>query len=124
MLNDLKGYCDYLKLIPVQANENGLFYKCVIHEKIFTLQRKQEIFILHILDDTVFNAFVAVLQSKYKSLVTCRRNVDLLGPAKNYNLIKFKCAKASKVKSILGNFENVYFDMLKEINEKVGKNNE
>ena len=120
MLNDLKGYCEKITLIPIFANEKGLFYKCQILDKIFTIKRKDDIYTITTFDDTVFNAFVAVLQPKYKSLVSCRRNVKLLGDPKKYNIIEFLCQKVTKVKTILGHFENVYLDMINEKDEKEG----
>ena len=120
MLNDLTGYCEHLVLVPIYADEHGINFKCTIKEKIFSLVRKNSNIRITTFDDTIFNSFCAVLQPKYKTLLTVRRNVELLGDSRPYNLIEFCCAKETKLKTILGLFEKVYLDILSEKNEKVG----
>ena len=120
MLNELKGFCEHLDLVPYYADSNGLFFKCTIYDKFFTLVRNKKQVRITTFDDTIFNSFCAVLQPKFKSLLTIRRNVELLGDTRPYNLIEFCCAKETKIKTILGLFESVYLDILKEKDEKVG----
>ena len=126
MLNDLKGYCEHLTLFPIKADEKGIYFKCVIKDKFFSLLREpNDIITLNVYDDTIFNAFVHVLRSKYISLVLCRRNVKLLGDPKNYNYIQFVCKKETKLKSVFSYFEKIYLDLLNEREEeKVGIYNE
>ena len=120
MLNELNGYCERLNLFPLYANEDGINFKCTIIDKYFSLVRKDSNVRITTFDDTIFNSFCAVLQPKYKSLLTIRRNVTMLGDSRPYNLIEFCCAKETKLKIILGLFEKVYIDILNEKNEKVG----
>ena len=120
MLNDLVGYCDKLSIFPLYANEYGINFKCTIFDKFFSLVRNKDNVRITTFDDTIFNSFCAVLQPKYKTLLTVRRNVYLLGDSRPYNLIEFCCAKETKLKTILGLFEKVYLDILNEKNEKVG----
>ena len=120
MLNDLVGYCTKLTLVPLYADENGINFKCTIQDKYFSLVRCKSNIKISTMDDTIFNSFCAVLQPKYKTLLTVRRNVELLGVTRPYNLIEFCCAKETKLKIILGLFEKVYLEILKEKNEKVG----
>lgn len=125
MLNNLLGYCYLLRITPLVASEEGINFKCTILDKYFSLVRKDDNVRITTFDDTVFNAFCAVLQPKYKTLLTIRRNVTLLGDSRPYNLIEFCCAKETKLKIILGLFEKVYVDILnekkaKENDEKVG----
>lgn len=120
MLNDLNGYCSRMSLTPSYNDENGSFYKGLINTKIFSLCRMTDEVRITTFDDTIFNSFCAVLQPKYKTLLTIRRNVNMLGECRPYNFIQFVCAKETKVKSILAQFEKVYFDMIEEKNEKVG----
>ena len=119
MLNELNGYCEKLTLIPVHANGDGITYKGTINDRFFSLRRKDEIVTITSFDDVIFNAFYSVLHSKYKSLVTCRRKVKLLGDAEKYNLIIFNCSIESKIKSILSCFEKLYIDLINE-KEEVG----
>lgn len=114
MLDKLDGYCDELKLCPIYANENGLNFKCTIKGKMFGLLRNKNQVTITVYDDLIFNSFVAVLQSKYKTLLTIRRNVELIGDTRPYNYIQFNCAKESKIKEILARFESVYTDILME----------
>ena len=79
MLNELSGYCEKLTLTPIHANTEGITYKGTINDRFFSLRRKDEIVTITSFDDVIFNAFYSVLHSKYKSLVTCRRKVKLLG---------------------------------------------
>ena len=120
MLNDLVGYCEKLVLTPLYANENGFNFKGTIEEKYFSLLRNGSDIRITTFDDTMFNSFCAILQPKYKSLLTIRRNVKLLGDIRPFNLIEFCCAKETKLKTILGLFEKVYLEILKEKNDKVG----
>ena len=120
MLNDLVGYCINLNLVPLYASEDGINFKCTIEDKYFSLVRCKDNVRITTFDDTIFNSFCAVLQPKYKTLLTVRRNVELLGDKRPYNLIEFCCAKETKLKTILGLFEKVYLDILKEKNDKVG----
>lgn len=120
MLNNLVGYCSKLNLVPLYADECGINFKCTIEDKYFSLVRCESNVRITTFDDTIFNSFCAVLQPKYKSLLTVRRNVKLLGDSRPYNLIEFCCEKTTKLKTILGLFEKVYLDILKEKNEKVG----
>ena len=107
MLNELKGYCEHLYLAPYLADDNALFFRCTIYDKFFTLVRNKKVVRITTYDDTIFNSFCAVLQPKFKSLLTIRRNVELLGDIRPYNLIEFCCAKETKIKTILGLFESV-----------------
>ena len=120
MLNELTGYCNKLTAFPLYANEDGINFRCSIENKIFSLVRKDQNVRITTFDDTIFNSFCAVLQPKYKTLLTVRRNVKLLGDSRPYNLIEFCCAKETKLKTILGLFEKVYLEILEEKNEKVG----
>ena len=120
MLNDLKSYCSRMSLTPSYNDENGLFYKGLINSKIFSFVKCHDEVKITTFDDTIFDSFCAVLQAKYKSLITIRRNVNMLGETRPYNYIQFVCAREIKVKNILAQFEKVYFDMIKEKNEKVG----
>ena len=120
MLNELTGYCEKLTIFPLYADEYGINFKCTINDKYFSLVRKDSNVRITTFDDTIFNSFCAVLQPKYKSLLTVRRNVKLLGDSRPYNLIEFCCAKETKLKTILGLWEKVYIDILNEKNEKVG----
>ena len=117
MLNELTGYCEKLVLCPVSADENGISFKCTILDKYFWILRNEENVKITSTDDTIFNSFCAILQPKYKTLLTIRRNVKLLGDVRPYNLIEFCCSKETKLKTILGLFEKVYLEIL---NEKVG----
>lgn len=120
MLNELKGYCEHLDLVPLYADNNGINFKCTIYGKFFSLLRNKKDVRITTFDDTIFNSFCAVLQPKFKTLLTIRRNVELLGDTRPYNLIEFCCAKETKLKTILGLFEKVYLDILNEKDEKVG----
>ena len=121
MLNKLDGYCNSIKLDLYKAVENSIGYKGLIDDKNFTITIANENeYIVSIADDLLFTAFCTVLQAKYRTLLTHKRNVKLLGKTRPYNLVQFTCQKETKVKQILGQVERIYFELLKEKKEKVG----
>lgn len=123
MLNNLENYCSSIKLDVYESIENTLSYKGVIDNKNFTLCVEGNEVRISTADDLLFTSLCTVLQAKYKSLLTVKRNVTLLGRSRPYNLVQFSCRKESKIKVILGQVERIYFDLKKEKElEKVGKN--
>ena len=122
MLTNLKEYCNSITLELYKSVENSIGYKALIDGKTFTITVEGNEYIICCADDLLFTSFCAVLQSKYKTLLTIKRNVTLFGLSRPYNLIRFTCRKVTKVKIILSLVERIYYELLNEKNknEKVG----
>ena len=121
MLTDLIGYCNHIILEALSCNEvYGTTYRGKINDKEFILQRKNDDVRITVYDDKFFDASCAVLQAKFRTLTTIKRNVNLNGRVRPYNFIQFCCQKESKIKKILGQIERVYFDLIKEDSNKKG----
>ena len=121
MLSDLKNYCNLTEVVPYQANENGTYYDGTLDNKKFCIVRKESEICISMYDDILFTAFTTILQAKYKTLLTQKRNVTLMGKRKDFNMIRFNCKKDSKIKIILSMVEKLYLELKKEkLEEKVG----
>lgn len=121
MLNDLKNFCNVITLVPVLANEHGIHYDGTLDNVKFCIVRKDSEITFSMYDDTLFTAFVTILQAKYKTLLTQKRNVVLMGKKKEFNMVRFNCKKITKIKTILSHVEKLYFELRNEkLEEKVG----
>ena len=121
MLNDLENFCNVITLVPVLANEHGIYYDGTLENVKFSIVRKDSEITFSMYDDTLFTAFVTILQAKYKTLLTQKRNVVLMGKKKEFNMVRFNCKKITKIKTILSHVEKLYFELRNEkLEEKVG----
>ena len=118
MLNNLENYCNSLTLEIYKSVEGCIGYKGTIDDKNFTLNLEEKEVKICTSDDLLFSALCAILRAKYKTLLTQKRNVKLLGQVRSYNLVQFSCMKKTKIKIILGQVERLYYELKKEKYER------